>query len=56
MAREQDVPAYVIFHDATLRAIAEMAPRNLDALSTVAGIGNTKLERYGEAVLGLFAD
>ena len=56
MAREQDVPAYVIFHDATLRAIAEMAPHNLDDLSTVAGIGSTKLERYGEAVLGLFVD
>ncbi len=56
MARAQDVPAYVIFHDATLRAIAEMEPRDLDALSTVAGIGSTKLERYGEAVLGLFAD
>ncbi len=54
MAREQDVPAYVIFHDATLRAIAELAPRDLDALSTVAGIGSTKLERYGEAVLQLF--
>ncbi len=51
VAREQDVPAYVIFHDATLRAIAEMQPRDLDALSTVAGIGSTKLERYGDAVL-----
>ena len=56
MAREQDVPAYVIFHDATLRAIAEMAPRDLDALSMVTGIGSTKLERYGEAVLELLAD
>ncbi|MEO6154584.1 MAG: RecQ family ATP-dependent DNA helicase, partial [Thermomonas sp.] len=55
-AREQDVPAYVIFHDATLRAIAEIEPRNLDDLSTVAGIGSTKLERYGEAVLQLLAD
>ena len=56
MAREQDVPAYVIFHDATLRAIAEIAPHDLDTLSTVAGIGSTKLERYGESVLGLFND
>ncbi len=56
MAREQDVPAYVIFHDATLRAIAEMEPRDLDALSTVAGIGSSKLERYGEAVLQLFVE
>ncbi|MEO5628754.1 MAG: RQC domain-containing protein, partial [Thermomonas sp.] len=50
-AREQDVPAYVIFHDATLRQIAEMAPHDLDTLSTVAGIGSTKLERYGASVL-----
>ncbi|MGV8944723.1 DNA helicase RecQ [Thermomonas sp.] len=55
MAREQNVPAYVIFNDATLRAIAEMAPRDLDELSTVSGIGSSKLERYGEAVLELFA-
>ena len=52
-AREQDVPAYVIFHDATLRAIAELAPHDLDALSTIAGIGSSKLERYGDAVLNL---
>ena len=56
MAREQNVPAYVIFNDATLRAIAEMAPRDLDELSTVSGIGSSKLERYGDAVLELFAD
>jgi len=56
MAREQDVPAYVIFHDATLRAIAELEPRDLDELSTVAGIGSSKLGRYGEAVLQLFVN
>ena len=56
MARRQDVPAYVIFPDATLRTIAEIAPRDLDELSMVPGIGSTRLERYGEAVLGLFAD
>ncbi len=56
MAREQDVPAYVIFHDATLRAIAELEPRDLDELSTVAGIGSTKLERYGDAVLQRLLD
>ena len=50
-AREQNVPAYVIFHDSTLRAIAEAAPDDLDELSRVAGIGSTKLERYGDAVL-----
>lgn len=50
-AREQNVPAYVIFHDSTLRAIAEAAPDDLDDLSRIPGIGSSKLERYGEAVL-----
>ncbi|MFD0740008.1 DNA helicase RecQ [Lysobacter koreensis] len=50
-AREQNVPAYVIFHDSTLRAIAEAAPDDLDDLSRIAGIGAGKLDRYGEAVL-----
>ncbi|MHB8912994.1 MAG: DNA helicase RecQ [Lysobacter sp.] len=50
-AREQNVPAYVIFHDSTLRAIAELAPDDLDELARVPGIGSTKLERYGDAVL-----
>ncbi|RDY66005.1 DNA helicase RecQ [Lysobacter soli] len=51
MAREQNVPAYVIFHDSTLRAIAQAAPDDLDELSRVPGIGASKLDRYGEAVL-----
>lgn len=50
-AREQNVPAYVIFHDSTLRAIAQAAPDDLDELSRVPGIGAGKLDRYGEAVL-----
>ena len=50
-AREQNVPAYVIFHDSTLRAIAQAAPEDLDELSRVPGIGASKLDRYGEAVL-----
>ena len=50
-AREQNVPAYVIFHDATLRAIAESDPADLDDLGRIPGIGATKLDRYGEAVL-----
>ena len=50
-AREQSVPAYVIFHDSTLAAIAAAQPRNLDALSGIAGIGAKKLERYGPALL-----
>jgi ATP-dependent DNA helicase RecQ len=50
-AREQNVPAYVIFHDSTLRAIAEAAPDDLIELSRIPGIGASKLDRYGEAVL-----
>ena len=52
-AREQNVPAYVIFHDATLRAIAAARPDGLDALGTISGVGAGKLERYGRAVLAV---
>jgi len=51
LAREQNVPAYVIFHDATLRAIAAEAPRDLTELARISGVGASKLERYGEKVL-----
>ncbi|NDK38150.1 DNA helicase RecQ [Pseudoxanthomonas gei] len=51
LAREQNVPAYVIFHDSTLRNIAEQRPESLDDLGRVGGIGGTKLERYGPQVL-----
>ena len=51
VAREQNVPAYVIFHDATLRSIALEQPRDLDALAGIGGVGTSKLERYGLAVL-----
>ncbi|HZW17311.1 MAG TPA: DNA helicase RecQ [Luteimonas sp.] len=51
LAREQNVPPYVIFHDATLRGIAHLQPTSLDELAQVGGIGGSKLERYGEQVL-----
>jgi ATP-dependent DNA helicase RecQ len=50
-AKEQGVPAYVIFHDATLRQIAAQAPPTLTALSAVSGVGEAKLARYGQQVL-----
>ncbi|MBC6943809.1 MAG: ATP-dependent DNA helicase RecQ, partial [Xanthomonadales bacterium] len=53
LAREQGVPAYVIFHDATLLALLRERPRTLAALATIDGIGQRKLERYGAAVLAL---
>jgi len=52
-AKAQSVPPYVVFHDATLAAIAAAQPRDLDALSTIPGIGVKKLERYGPALLQL---
>jgi ATP-dependent DNA helicase RecQ len=53
LAREQNLPAYVIFHDASLRAMASERPRDLDALARVNGVGASKLERYGERVLAV---
>jgi ATP-dependent DNA helicase RecQ len=55
-ARAQNVPAYVIFHDATLRAIAAAAPAGLDALGGISGVGDRKLERYGDDVLRVLSD
>jgi ATP-dependent DNA helicase RecQ len=52
-ARSQSVPPYVVFHDATLAAIAAARPRDLDALSAIPGIGVRKLERYGPTLLEL---
>lgn len=51
LAKEQNLPAYVIFHDATLREIAERLPQSLDELGAISGVGARKLERYGEALL-----
>jgi len=51
VAREHNLPAYVIFHDATLAEIAQRNPQNLDDLQGVSGIGEKKLQAYGDAVL-----
>jgi DNA helicase-2/ATP-dependent DNA helicase PcrA len=50
-ARADEVPAYVVFHDATLLAIAERRPKSLSELGSIAGLGPVKLERYGTEVL-----
>src|SRR5207237_10601103 len=55
LATEAGVPPYVVFHDSTLREIAERKPRNLNELSTVQGVGAAKLERYGEALLSVLS-
>jgi ATP-dependent DNA helicase RecQ len=52
-AKEQGMPAYVIFHDATLRQIAAQTPSTLAELATVSGVGETKLARYGQQILDL---
>ena len=54
-ARNQSLPAYVIFHDSTLVEIARSQPQDLDALRRVSGLGATKLERYGAVLLALIA-
>ena len=51
LAREQQVPPYVIFHDATLREMAERKPDSLAVLGTISGVGSRKLAQYGEAFL-----
>jgi ATP-dependent DNA helicase RecQ len=55
-AKEQAVPAYVIFHDATLRQIAMQLPATLAELATVNGVGESKLGKYGQQILDLLRD
>ena len=51
VAREHNLPAYVVFHDATLAEMARAMPATLDELGGISGVGATKLERYGAAIL-----
>lgn len=55
-AKEQGFPAYVVFHDATLREIAARKPANLAELGKIGGVGENKLAKYGEQVLEVLAD
>jgi DNA helicase-2/ATP-dependent DNA helicase PcrA len=54
-ARDDAVPAYVVAHDQTLAAIADLRPASLAALRRVRGMGPTKLERYGDEILAVIA-
>jgi ATP-dependent DNA helicase RecQ len=54
-ARRQELPPYVIFHDTTLIEIARRRPGSLAALAEIPGIGRSKLERYGSAVIAVVA-
>jgi len=55
-ARRQELPPYVIFHDATLIEVARRRPASLDALAAIPGIGRSKLDRYGAALLAVTAN
>jgi ATP-dependent DNA helicase RecQ len=52
-ARRQQLPPYVIFHDSTLSEVARLRPNSLAALAGIPGIGRTKLDRYGSAVIAI---
>ena len=51
VAREHNLPAYVVFHDATLAEMARVRPQSLDALGQISGVGAKKLEAYGRDIL-----
>jgi ATP-dependent DNA helicase RecQ len=55
VARQQGVPPYVIFHDATLRAMALQRPRSAEQLLGLPGVGRAKLDRYGKTFLAIIA-
>ena len=52
-AKAQRIPPYVIFHDSVLREVAAVRPASLDELAQIKGVGASKLQRYGVAVLGI---
>ena len=51
LARKQEIPPYMIFHDSTLREMVEVRPTSLSEFGHLNGVGKTKLERYGDAFL-----
>ena len=55
VAREHNLPAYVVFHDATLAEMADPRPDSLDALAEISGVGAKKLEAYGARSCGCCA-
>jgi len=56
VARSHNVPAYVVFHDATLAEMADTRPETLAALAAIAGVGARKLDAYGEQILALLRE
>jgi ATP-dependent DNA helicase RecQ len=53
LAKEQNLPAFVIFHDSTLKEMVRSLPRSLKEMQQISGIGQRKLELYGERFLTL---
>jgi len=53
LAKQQSVPPYVIFHDKTLLEIAEYMPQDMEQFSQINGVGDSKLEKYGEEFLAV---
>jgi ATP-dependent DNA helicase RecQ len=56
VAREQNIPAYVIFHDSTLKEMVRKLPRSLGEMRQIAGIGERKLDLYGERFLAVIRE
>ena len=56
VAREHNLPAYIVFHDATLAEMAQAMPDSLDALGQISGVGAKKLEAYGREILRVLGD
>jgi ATP-dependent DNA helicase RecQ len=56
VARAHNLPAYVVFHDATLAEMADLRPDSLDALAGISGVGARKLDTYGEQILAVLRD
>ena len=54
-AKAQGIPPYVIFHDTVLREIAAVRPGCMEELGQIKGVGASKLQRYGAAVLAVMA-
>jgi ATP-dependent DNA helicase RecQ len=53
VARAHNLPAYVVFHDATLAEMARAAPQTLDEMAQISGVGGKRLGAYGEQLLAL---
>ena len=56
LAKDQGLPPYTVFHDATLRDMASARPASLDAMRAISGVGEVKLERYGHEFLSVLRD